>query len=160
MVKEMQLFYEKRECTQFQPVAGGIVIVYDVKEQVYKRGQIVECNPELKQYRLKMIDYGNMTVCLLNQIYDLEESFGRLPPLVIWCSLHDIITNCEPAEMPIEKHIDPTKKVECCFINTIDSIAFVDLKVNDASLRETLVTEGIVSLIPAGNKNYCFRQRE
>lgn len=146
----MQIFYEKRGCTKVQPVTGDTVIVYDARELVYKRGQIVDYNAQLNKYRLHMVDYGNKIICQPNEIYDLEQSFVRLPPLAIWCSLRDIVMNYSPAEVSIEKYIDPMKKIQCDFIDTVDSITFVELEVNDVSLRDTFVADGIVSLLPTG----------
>lgn len=150
MMKQIQIFYGKRSATKVQPKTDDTIIIYDSRERVYKRGQVIDYNTQLNKYRVHMIDYGNKIICETNEIYDLEQSFVRLPPLAIWCSLRDIIMNCLPAEITITKYIDPTKKIHCDFINTADGITFVELEVNDVNLRDTFVTDGIVSLVPKG----------
>lgn len=152
MMKQMQLFYKGRASTQTRPNIDNIVIVNDRKEGTFKRCRILDFNSQLNKYRVKSLDYGNKIICEFSDIFDVEKSFTRLPSLAIWCSLQHIVCNYTAAEIleRIEKYIEPTRKIQCEFLVTIDEITYVELEVDKTSLKESLAADSIISLLPAG----------
>lgn len=159
MIKQMQMNYRKRALTQTRPAIGSIVIVYDYEESVFKRCRILATeytsHLKLNKYRMQALDYGNKRIfeCEFGDFFDLKYILASLPMMAVRCSLHHIISNYNPNGIPPEciyAYIDPTRKIQCDFISKIDGVTYVELEVDKVSLKQTLVTDRIVTSLPAG----------
>lgn len=152
MMKQMQDFYKGRTSTKTRPAVGNIIIVHDRKESVFKRCRIIDFNSQLNKYRVQSLDYGNKIVCEFSDIFDVEKSFVRLPSLAIWCSLQNIVSNYTSADIleRVDKYINPARKIQCEFVATFDGITYVELEVDKVNLKQTLIAESIISLLPLG----------
>lgn len=151
MMKQMQLFYKGRASAKQRPAIGNLCIINDRKERTLKRCRVVDFNQQLGKYRVQSLDYGNKIVCEPSDVFDVEKTFTRLPPLAIRCSLPHIVANYTAAEIVerIDKYIEPTRKIQCEFIMSVDGVTYVELEVDRVNLKQTLVAESIVSLLPA-----------
>lgn len=161
MMKRLQPFYQKRPAiTQLVPI-GAIVVVRQKSDGAFKRAKIIDYNVELKKYRAQCLDYGNKVLCVQNELFELEKSFTKLPPLAIGCSLTDVVRTNSREEIikVIDRYVDASKTMSCEFIETKDSVTFVKFSIDGIDLKTKMLEDGHLSEIPTGMDLTCFRQR-
>lgn len=162
MMEQLQLFYNGRPFTKHQPKKGNVIVVNDRNENVFKRALIVDYNAQLNKYRIKSLDYGSTSICEIKDIHDVEKTFVQLPPLAIRCSLPNIISNYSHAEIleRIDAYINPDGiKIQCHFMQMVDNITFVEVEMvgsNPANLKERLLADSIISLLPMGEFKFLL----
>lgn len=152
MMKRLQTFYQKRPAITQQVPIGSIVVVRQKSDGTFKRAKIVDYNPQLLKYRAQSIDYGNKVVCAQNELFELEKSFTKLPPLAISCSLIDVIRNTSREEILklIDRYVGPTKSMSCEFVQRQDDVTLVKFSIDGVDLKAKMIEDGQLSEIPTG----------
>lgn len=153
MMKRLQTFYQKRPAITQQPVPiGAVVVVRQKSDSTFKRAKIVDYNADMKKYRAQMIDFGNKVVCAQSELFELEKSFTKLPPLAINCSLINVIRNRSREEIlnSIDRYVDASKPMSCEFVETNDEVTFVKFSIDGVDLKTRMIEDGHLSEIPAG----------
>lgn len=150
MMKRMQPFYQKRPAIVQQVPIGAIVVVRQKSDSTFKRAKIVDYNVDLKKYRAQSIDYGNKMVCVQSELFELEKSFIKLPPLAIGCSLINVVRNYSREDILklIDRYVDVNKSMSCEFVETKDEVTFVKFNIDGMDLKTKMIEDGWLSEIP------------
>lgn len=153
MMMRLQDFYQKRPHIVSQVPNDAIVIGRQKSDNAFKRVKIIDYNAALKKYRTQSIDYGNKFICVQNDLFQLEKSFTKLPPLAICCNLIDIIRNRSREEIShlIDKYLDKTKSMSCEFIETKNDVTSVKFSIAGVDLKTAMINDGLLSELPSGS---------
>lgn len=153
MMQKIQLFYGKRAPITKSPSIGSVVIVRHQNDNVLKRARIINHNPSLAKYKVQFIDYGEKTICQINDIFELEKSFTRLPALAICCSLPQVIRtkSNEDIRSIITSYVHEKEKVECEFLVTANNVTSVEVYIDGKSLHTSLIEANILIALSKGN---------
>lgn len=152
MIERMQSFYAKRPAIAQQVPNGAIVVARQKSSNLLKRAKIVDYNTLLKKYRAKSIDSGESYVCLQGDLFELEKSFTKLPPLATGCRLIDVIRNHSREDIlkAIDRYIEQSKSMSCEFIETIGDVTSVKFNLDGVDLKTKMIDEGHLTHLPTG----------
>lgn len=152
MMKCLQPFYQKRPAITQQVPIGAIVVVRQKSDSTFKRAKILDYNADLKKYRVQSIDYGNKFLCVQGELFALEKSFTKLPPLAITCSLINVFRNNSREEIAkvIDRYLDEGKPMSCEFIEMKDDVTFVKFTIGGMDLKSQMINDGHLTEIPTG----------
>lgn len=152
MMQRLQAFYQKRPIISQQVPIGSIVVARQKSDNTFKRAKVIDYNADLKKYRMQSIDYGNKFLCMQNELFELEKSFIKLPPLAISCSLIDVIRNHSREETLklIDRYVDGCKSMSCEFVESNDEVTFVQFSIDGIDLKTKMIEDGNLTEIPSG----------
>lgn len=155
MNERIQKIYKNCSASTSKPSNGNIVIVMHESAKAFKRGKIVDFNSALGKYKVDLIDYGNRIICTQKHIYEFEKSLTALPALAIRCSLIDVIRNKSREQITnqLPKYISNGKPVRCMFFRIDGDYVFVKLKIGDNDVKDLMIADGLVSVVPQGKFN-------
>lgn len=152
MMERLQSFYAKRPAIVQQVPIGAIVVARQKSGNVFKRAKIVDYNTVLKKYRAQSLEFGDTFVCLQGDLFELEKSFTKLPPLASGCGLIDVIRNHSREDIlkTINRYIDQCKSMSCEFVKTIGDVTSVKFSLDSMDLKTKMIEEGFLTHLPTG----------
>lgn len=153
MMKKLQIFYKNRSSTYETPTTiGSYVIVKNKNDNIFYRCKIFDYNEKLQKYKIHFIDIGNKSICTLNDIFDVEKQFTKLPIMAIRCGLPNVIVNCEQNDVVkcIDKYQLENNNILCEFQITNNDITFVELFIDGNKLTNLLINDGIITSLNEG----------
>lgn len=153
MVHQMQQFYNNQNPVQQRPPIGSFVVVRNKNDQEFHRGKIIDYNETLNKYKVKTIDFGDVFVYQQADLFEMEQSFIRLPPMAVCCTLGNIIMTKSKKEITemvefCNTQANKSNQIECEFGNTDDEIKQAEIFINGESLKEILIKNQLIVQIP------------
>lgn len=155
MMQQMQQFYKNRDPVQQRPSIGSLVVVQHKNDHEFQRGKVIDYNEARNKYKVRTIDFGDVCIYQQTDLFEMEQSFIRLPPMAICCSMGRVIMAKSKKEIleSIERHTTQSNQIECEFGNTDDEIKEADILIKGESLKELLIKTQLIVSIP---KSICF----
>lgn len=149
-MKNLQKFYKNRPPTKHIPKNGSSIIARYAKDSLFYRARILNSNPDLKKYRVEFIDFGNKSIVTLDNVWEVERQFMKVPRIAISCSLLGIILNVEQTAIidKIDLYLTKESSIQCEFIKTENNINYVEVYVNGNNLRESFIKDDLVLSLP------------
>lgn len=153
MIQQMQQFYKNRGPVQQRPSIGSLVVVQHKNNHEFQRGKVIDYNEARNKYKVKTIDFGDVCICQQTDLFEMEQSFIRLPPMAICCSMGRVIMTKSKKEIleRVESHTTESNQIECEFGNTDDEIKQADILIKGESLKELLIKTQLIVSIPKSN---------
>ncbi|SPP73490.1 maternal protein tudor [Drosophila guanche] len=157
LLREMRQFYRQKPHQQLQLKVGSTVVVRQRKNNAILRATVNACNHMMRKYRVFCVDTGSLITVTSEDVWQLEQRFADAPCLAHRCSFHSVVTNYDQLYIVdhMEKFVPVNARVECEFLakqpisNTNSSCSYtVNVFVNGASLRDTLVKEKFLTEVP------------
>lgn len=155
LMKDLQKFYKNRPPTKKTPTNGSSIVARYAKDSLFYRARILNSNPDLKKYRVEFIDFGNKSIVTLDNVWEVERQFMKVPRIAISCSLIGIILNVEQTAIidKIDLYLTKESAIQCEFLKTENSINYVDVYVNGNNLRESFIKDNLVLSLPDSKSN-------
>lgn len=150
-MKKIHHFYKTKSPTTNKIDVGSYVIAKYSKNNQLHRAKIVAHNEKLNKYKAQLIDLGAMTIVDPCDIYEMDKQFAQLKRQAIACSLSGVALRVSRRD--IENAVDEcigNKTLMCKFIKRKGDMFHVDIEVNRINIRESLIADGLLSVLSEG----------
>jgi len=168
VLRDMRQFYRQKQHQPLQLKVGSTVVVRQRKDNAILRATVTACNHMMRKYRVFCVDTGSMITVTSEDVWQLEQRFAEAPCMAHRCSFHSVVTNYDPLYIVdrMEKFVPVNAKVECEFLskeksnqttNNNSSCSYtINMFVNGASLRDTLVKAEFLTEVAPGKTTSCY----
>lgn len=161
MMKSIQRFYRNKAPIYDSPAVDSYVIVRNQQDQNLYRARVMAHNEKLHKFKVCLIDLGKKAIVTVDLIWEMEKRFAKLPVIVVRCTLPNALLNVTTQEIQskIDNYIQPGRDISCTFVSASDKnnpIYDVVMDVNGLNLRQALIDDDIMAVLPNGKKLSTF----
>lgn len=152
-MKDIQQFYHKLPLQQLQLKVGSYVMARQRKDNIIYRARIMACNQMLRKYKVHFVDFGNQYTVTSEDIWQVEKRFADFPVMAYLCGFDGIVSNYDHLYIidRMDKYLPQGVTLQCEYIEKNNhDLYYVNVKVNNVSLKQTLSSEGLITEICPG----------
>lgn len=155
LMRRMQQFYQNKPNQHLQLKVGSYVVARYRKDNILYRARIIACNQMLRKYKVHFVDFGSQYTVGAEDIWQVEKRFGDFPCMAYLCAISGIISNVDHLLIidRMEKYLPTGSKLTCEYIERVEDdgdLYYVNVNVNNMSLRETLKLDGLITDVCPG----------
>lgn len=159
LMKLIQRFYRNKATIYDNPAIGSYVIARNQQDQKLYRARVLAYNEKLNKFRVCLIDLGKKSVVTLDDIWEMEKRFAKLPVIVVPCTMDKILLNLSVKEFEskIDDYIRSDSNIDCKLLSLLPNEFYdVDLVVDGQNLRQQLLDCGAISMLPTSKCLYLL----
>lgn len=152
-MKSIQRFYRNKTTIYGNPSINSYVIVRNQQDQLLYRARVMAYNEKLNKFRVCLIDLGKKQIVSLDDIWEMEKRFTKLPIIVARCTMANILLNMPADEirLKLDDYIQKNGEIYCQYLSVLDNCIYnVDLEIDGNNLRQKLIDDCVISILPAG----------
>jgi hypothetical protein len=156
MMKHLQTNYKSATASFETPTIGSDVIAKYPKDACLYRATILDYNEARQKFKVRFVDFGNMSIVGTEDVYEVQKEFFSLPIMAVKCSLNRIISCRDWTDLSnnLHKYIDDSKKdMKCDFVHAENERHFVNVQISGLDLKVRLIEDKFVLDLPEGKTN-------